>query len=130
MTQTYANVPVHIRIAAEQTKEVEDCIAALKTTPVAWLLDNANVDPRWCLIHATHMTAEETRGLAKSGAVAGLCPLTKLRSATASSMRRITSRRAADFGVGTDSNTSRSAAADELRMPRNIRSGSGIARAT
>src|SRR5207244_11389195 len=47
--------PVHIH-AAEQTKEVADCIAALKATPVAWLLDNAGVDRRWCLVHATHMT--------------------------------------------------------------------------
>jgi len=83
--------PIHIH-AAEQTKEVADCIAALKTTPVAWLMDNANVDPRWCLIHATHMTEDETRRLARTGAVAGLCPLTEASSATASSAARNFSR--------------------------------------
>jgi formiminoglutamate deiminase len=68
--------PVHIHIA-EQTAEVEAVEAAYGARPVAWLLDNAQVDDRWCAVHATHMTAEETLGLARSGAVAGLCPLTE-----------------------------------------------------
>ena len=51
--------PVHIH-AAEQTREVEDCIAWSGARPVEWLLDNADVDARWCLIHATHMTEAET----------------------------------------------------------------------
>ncbi len=29
--------------------------------PVAWLLDHAPVDARWCLVHATHMDAQEYR---------------------------------------------------------------------
>ena len=88
VTETYGDKPIHIH-AAEQTKEVADCIAALKATPVAWLLDNADVDARWCLIHATHMTEDETRRLAASGAVAGLVPAHRRpRSATASSMAR------------------------------------------
>ncbi len=37
----------------------------------------AEVDERWCLIHATHMTQAETVRLARSGAVAGLCPITE-----------------------------------------------------
>ncbi|WP_371732397.1 MULTISPECIES: amidohydrolase family protein [unclassified Aliiroseovarius] len=40
-------------------------------------MDNHDVDARWCLIHATQMTEAETRGLARSGAVAGLCPITE-----------------------------------------------------
>jgi formimidoylglutamate deiminase len=68
--------PIHIHVA-EQTKEVEDCIAWSRSRPVRWLLDHAPVDPRWCLVHATHMTDEETRAMAVTGAVAGLCPVTE-----------------------------------------------------
>ena len=68
--------PIHIHVA-EQMKEVEDCIAWSGARPVEWLLENAEVDERWCLIHATHMTDAETIAMAKSGAVAGLCPITE-----------------------------------------------------
>lgn len=68
--------PVHIHVA-EQTKEVDDCLAWSGSRPVRWLLDNLDIDPRWCLVHATHMDEAETRDLAASGAVAGLCPTTE-----------------------------------------------------
>ncbi|MBS0243747.1 MAG: formimidoylglutamate deiminase, partial [Proteobacteria bacterium] len=68
--------PIHMH-AAEQVKEVEDCVAWSGARPIEWLLANTNIDKRWCLIHATHMTDEETSSLARSGAVAGLCPLTE-----------------------------------------------------
>lgn len=68
--------PVHIHIA-EQTAEVEACLATRGARPVQWLLDNLPVDARWCLVHATHMSADETRRMAQSGAVAGLCPTTE-----------------------------------------------------
>lgn len=68
--------PVHIHIA-EQTGEVEACLAWSGQRPVEWLLDHAAVDARWCLVHATHMTADEYRHAARSGAVAGLCPSTE-----------------------------------------------------
>ena len=71
-----AGAPVHIHIA-EQTKEVDDCIAWSGQRPVAWLLDHAPVNARWCLVHATHMDADEYRRGARSGAVAGLCPTTE-----------------------------------------------------
>jgi len=70
------NAPIHIH-AAEQKKEVADCVAWSGARPVEWLLANAEVDARWCLVHATHMTEQETRRLAASGAVAGLCPTTE-----------------------------------------------------
>lgn len=71
-----ATAPVHVHIA-EQTREVDDCIAWSGQRPVAWLLDHAPVDARWCLVHATHMDADEYRRAAASGAVAGLCPTTE-----------------------------------------------------
>ena len=67
--------PVHIH-AAEQTREVEDSIAQFGAPPVEVLLDRIGLGERWCLIHATHLTGSETRRLAASGAVAGLCPVT------------------------------------------------------
>jgi formiminoglutamate deiminase len=68
--------PIHIHIA-EQTREVDDCLAWSGMRPVDWLLHHAPVDARWCLVHATHMTPAETRALAASGATAGLCPVTE-----------------------------------------------------
>ncbi len=69
-------VPVHIHVA-EQTREVEACLASRGARPVEWLLAEAPVDGRWCLVHATHMTPVETQALAGSDAVAGLCPTTE-----------------------------------------------------
>ena len=71
-----ATAPVHIHIA-EQTAEVDACLAWSGQRPVQWLLDHAPVDARWCLVHATHMTPEESVLAARTGAVAGLCPSTE-----------------------------------------------------
>ena len=68
--------PIHIHIA-EQTKEVDDCLAFSGQRPVDWLLDHAPVDARWCLVHATHMSDAEYQCAAATGAVAGLCPSTE-----------------------------------------------------
>ncbi|HEY8328040.1 MAG TPA: formimidoylglutamate deiminase [Rhodanobacter sp.] len=68
--------PIHIHIA-EQIGEVQDCLATRGARPVEWLFDHAGVDARWCLVHATHLTEAETLQLARSGAVAGLCPTTE-----------------------------------------------------
>lgn len=70
------NAPVHIHVA-EQTGEVEEALAYLGARPVEWLYANADVDARWCLIHSTHMSDAEIKGIAASGAVAGLCPITE-----------------------------------------------------
>lgn len=70
------SAPVHIHIA-EQTGEVDACLAWSGQRPVEWLLNHAEVDARWCLVHATHMSPDEYRRAAQSGAVAGLCPTTE-----------------------------------------------------
>jgi formimidoylglutamate deiminase len=76
LLERWTEGPVHIH-AAEQTREVDECVAWSGARPVQWLLDNADMNRRWCLIHCTHMTDDESRRLAKSGAVAGLCPITE-----------------------------------------------------
>jgi formiminoglutamate deiminase len=68
--------PIHIHVA-EQAKEVRDSVAFSGARPVEWLLAHADVDARWCLIHATHLTESETDAMAASGAVVGLCPVTE-----------------------------------------------------
>ena len=67
---------IHIHIA-EQTREVDECVAWSGRRPVEWLFEQFDVDERWCLIHATHMTTAETETMARSGCVAGLCPTTE-----------------------------------------------------
>jgi formimidoylglutamate deiminase len=106
--------PIHIH-AAEQTREVEDCVAALGARPVQWLLDNMGLDPRWCIIHATHMTEDETVGLAASGAVAGLCPVTEASLGDGIFPGKRYLAAGGRFGVGTDSNIAIDAAG-ELRQ--------------
>lgn len=95
--------PIHIHIA-EQVKEVEDCVSWSGARPVEWLLANAPVDDRWCLIHATHMTDDETRSMARSGAIAGLCPITEanLGDGTFPATRFL--HEGGRFGIGSDSN--------------------------
>jgi formimidoylglutamate deiminase len=68
--------PIHIHIA-EQIGEVQDCLATRGARPVEWLFDHAPVGKRWCLVHATHLTEAEAAQLARSGAIAGLCPTTE-----------------------------------------------------
>jgi formimidoylglutamate deiminase len=109
-----ADAPIHIH-AAEQTQEVDECLAALGKRPVHWLLDNFDIDRRWCLVHATHLVADEVSGLARSGAVAGLCPTTE--GNLGDGIFPLMAYRAAGgrYGVGGDSHVSRNPA-EELRM--------------
>ncbi|MER9490023.1 formimidoylglutamate deiminase [Mesorhizobium sp. M0563] len=95
--------PIHIHIA-EQMKEVEDCLAWSGARPVEWLLANAKVDQRWCLIHATHMTDTETTDMAKSGAVAGLCPITEANLGDGTFAALLFMQHGGRFGIGSDSN--------------------------
>jgi formimidoylglutamate deiminase len=103
--QLHPSGPIHIH-AAEQMKEVEASLTFSGARPVEWLLDNAGVDARWCLIHATHMTDAETDALAKSGAVAGLCPVTEanLGDGIFPALRYLSA--GGQIGIGTDSKNS------------------------
>ncbi len=106
-----AEGPIHIHIA-EQVKEVEDCLAWSGQRPVAWLLDHAPVDERWCLIHATHLDYHEIKGMADSGAVAGLCPITEANLGDGIFEGVDYLAAGGRFGVGSDSNIEISASGE------------------
>lgn len=105
--------PVHIHIA-EQTKEVDDCLAHTGQRPVEWLLDHAPVNDRWCLIHATHVTDAEAAGMARAGAVVGLCPTTEANLGDGLFPIETFLAAGGRFGVGSDSHISVSPV-EELR---------------
>lgn len=75
-TDAPQNVPFHIHVA-EQLKEIEDSLAYLGKRPVEWLLDNIDLNERFHLVHATHLTPEETKRLAETNANVVLCPSTE-----------------------------------------------------
>lgn len=106
--------PVHLHVA-EQTREVSDCLAWSGARPVEWLMANAPVDQTWCLVHATHVTPEEVRQIAESGAVAGLCPITEANLGDGVFPLPAYAAAGGRLGVGTDSNI-RIDMAEELRM--------------
>jgi formiminoglutamate deiminase len=95
--------PIHIHVA-EQVKEVEDCLAWSGARPIEWLLGNMPVNERWCLIHATHMTEDEIRHVAESGAIVGLCPITEANLGDGIFPGGAFIERGGRFGVGSDSN--------------------------
>jgi formimidoylglutamate deiminase len=98
------DAPVHIH-AAEQTKEVDDCYAWSRMRPVEWLVTQANIDARWCIVHATHMTEREVAALAKSGAVAGLAPTTEADLGDGTFPAEAFVAAGGALGIGSDSNT-------------------------
>ncbi len=106
--------PVHIHVA-EQEREVEDCLAWSGRRPVSYLLDEFSVDDRWCAIHATHMTTEETARLARTGAVAGLCPATEANLGDGIFPATDFVSHGGRLGIGTDSHVATSVA-EELRL--------------
>lgn len=101
--QSRPSGPIHIHIA-EQPKEVADISDWLGARPVEWLLGNVDVGRDWCLIHATHMTDTETTDMAKSGAVAGLCPITEANLGDGPFNGPSYMAAGGAFGVGSDSN--------------------------
>ncbi len=105
--------PVHIHVA-EQQPEVRDCIDWSGLRPVEWLLTHQDLDPRWCLVHATHMTDEEAVALAKTGAVVGLCPTTEANLGDGVFPAGAYLRAGGWVGIGSDSHISVSPV-EELR---------------
>ncbi len=98
-------MPVHIHVA-EQTGEVDQCLAWCGARPVEWLLSETPIDGRWCLVHATHMTDAETRALAASDAVAGLCPTTEANLGDGLFNLPVYLGAGGKFAIGSDSHVS------------------------
>ena len=114
LAQSFSGKPFHIH-AAEQVREVEECVASLGRRPVEFLLDEMPVGRDWCLVHSTHLTPAETQRLAQSGAVAGLCPVTEANLGDGIFPAAAYLKAGGRLGVGTDSNI-RVDAAEELRQ--------------
>ena len=108
------DAPIHIHVA-EQVAEVIEVQAATGQRPVDWLMSHQPVDGRWCLIHATQMTPAETEALARSGAVAGLCPITEANLGDGIFDGPRFLKAGGRFGVGSDSNV-RITLSEELRL--------------
>ena len=106
--------PIHIH-AAEQVREVDDCLAWSGARPVQWLLDHASVDARWCIVHATHMLPQEAARLAATRAVVALCPVTEANLGDGIFDGAAWVAAQGRYGVATDSNVSVDAAG-ELRL--------------
>ncbi|TNE35548.1 MAG: formimidoylglutamate deiminase, partial [Alphaproteobacteria bacterium] len=94
--------PIHIHIA-EQQGEIDQCLEAHRRRPVEWLFNQVEVDGRWCLVHATHLSDKEAELIARSGAVTGLCPTTEanLGDGTFELARHEALR--GRYGIGSDS---------------------------
>jgi formimidoylglutamate deiminase len=105
--------PLHMHLA-EQAGEVDEVLAYRGARPVEWLLDAHDIDARWCLVHCTQMLPHETEGLARSGAVTGLCPITEsnLGDGIFDGVRYLDA--GGRFGIGSDSNI-RISLSEELR---------------
>jgi formimidoylglutamate deiminase len=108
-----ADGPIHLHIA-EQDAEVDEVQAVWGARPVEWAVANLPLDPRWCMIHATQMTPAEIAGLARTGAVAGLCPITEANLGDGIFNAPGWLAAGGRFGVGTDSNV-RISLTEELR---------------
>ena len=108
-----ADSRVHIHIA-EQTGEVDECVAIRGARPVQWLLDNAEVDARWTLVHATHLDDAELKGIAASGATVAICPTTEANLGDGLFPLRNYLDAGGRWGIGSDSQVSVSPV-EELR---------------
>lgn len=108
-----AGAPLHIHIA-EQVGEVQDCLAVRNARPVEWLLQAFPVDHRWTLVHATHLTDQEVRGIAASGATVAICPTTEANLGDGLFPLRDFLEAGGRWGIGSDSHVSVSPV-EELR---------------
>ncbi|MCH6484787.1 formimidoylglutamate deiminase [Pseudoxanthomonas sp. LH2527] len=108
-----ADAPVHLHIA-EQVGEVQDCLAVRDARPVEWLLREFAVDARWTLVHATHLTREETRGIASRRATVAICPTTEANLGDGLFPLRDYLQAGGRWGIGSDSHVSVSPV-EELR---------------
>jgi len=105
LTGMDAHAPIHIHVA-EQEKDVSESVEQTGLRPVEWTMEHFDVGPRWCLIHATHLTEDETSKMAASGAVAGLCPATEANLGDGIFPLLPYLEAGGRFGIGSDSHIS------------------------
>jgi len=110
---TWRRQPAHIHVS-EQTREVDDCLAAHGRRPIDLLMDTVEIDEHWCLVHATHADTAERARIARVKAVVGLCPITEANLGDGLFDMPDFLGQGGRFGVGSDSNV-RLSVADELR---------------
>lgn len=108
------NAPLHIHVA-EQTKEVEDCITHLGARPIEWLLNHVEMNTNWHLVHATHTTPDEIKGLAQCGASVVICPTTEANLGDGVFDLPTALQSGLTWSVGTDSHVNRNVS-EELRL--------------
>ncbi|WEK46362.1 MAG: formimidoylglutamate deiminase [Candidatus Andeanibacterium colombiense] len=108
------SAPLHIHVA-EQLREVDDCLAWSGQRPVEWLLNHVDLAGNWCLVHATHIIETEVAALARSGAIAGLCPITEANLGDGIFPGQMFVSAGGAFGIGSDSNVLIDAS-EELRL--------------
>ena len=104
---------IHLHIA-EQIGEVQDCLALRGDRPVRWLLNHAEVDARWTLVHATHLEMDEIVGIADRGATVAICPTTEANLGDGLFSLRDFLDAGGAWGIGSDSHVSVSPV-EELR---------------
>jgi cytosine/adenosine deaminase-related metal-dependent hydrolase len=68
--------PLHAHVS-EQVAENEACVAAYARTPVELLADHDVLGPLTTAVHATHLTDDDVRLLARTRTYAGFCPTTE-----------------------------------------------------
>ena len=113
LSQLAQDRPIHMHLA-EQIAEVKEVLAHTGARPVEWVLENLDLSERWCMIHCTQMKPHETKNLARSGAVAGLCPITEssLGDGIFDGLRWLENE--GNIAIGSDSNI-RISLSEELR---------------
>ena len=107
-------LPVHIHIA-EQTQEIDDCIAHTGLRPVEWLHEHVTLDSRWNLVHATHVTAHESKAIQSQDASIVICPSTEANLGDGVFDYSGYAQIGGKWSIGSDSHVTRSWA-EELRL--------------
>lgn len=107
-------LPVHIHIA-EQTQEIDDCIAHTGLRPIEWLHKHVALDDRWNLVHATHTTPSELDAMQKQDASIVICPSTEANLGDGVFDYSGYAQIGGKWSIGSDSHVTRSWA-EELRL--------------
>ena len=100
-------LPVHIHIA-EQTQEVQDCLAHTGQRPIEWLLNNLPVNAQWNLVHATHASLPELQAVAQRGAAIVICPTTEANLGDGVFDYPAYASAGGNWSIGSDSHVTRS----------------------